>query len=42
MGQMAPDWLVGHFAVFGIQFQNWMLIVAGIVAIAIMAAARKW
>ena len=41
MGNTVADWLIGHFAVFGIQFQNWMLIAVAIVVLATIAIARK-
>jgi hypothetical protein len=37
------NWLVGNFEVFGLPGQNWMLVVAGVVAayVAMLAIARR-
>ena len=37
------DWLVGNFDLFGLPGQNWMLVVAGVVAIyvAMLAIGRR-
>jgi hypothetical protein len=32
------DWLVGHFAIFGVRAQNWMPLAPAIIAIAIIFA----
>jgi len=33
-----PDWLIGEFAILGINFQNWMPIAFAIVLLAILYA----
>jgi len=35
------DWLLAHFEVYGIQFQNWMLVIFAIVVIGATAAASS-
>lgn len=37
MGTMG-DWLIGQFSIFGIQFQNWMLVALAIALGAIVYA----
>jgi hypothetical protein len=35
------EWLVSGFSLFGVQLQNWMLVVAALIAITVIATIRK-
>ena len=38
MGGPLDNWLVGRFELFGIEFQNWILIVIAVLVIGLTAA----
>ena len=35
------DWLLAHFEIYGIQFQNWMLIIFAVLVVGATAAASS-
>jgi hypothetical protein len=41
MGEGIAQWLAADFAVFGVQFQNWMPIAIGIVAGFVLVFGRS-
>jgi len=42
MEQSIINFLLGQFSLFGLMLPNWLLVVAGIVTILILAFAQTW
>ena len=41
IGDQVDDWLVRHFTVFGVPFQNWMVVAFALIVIAVLKGERR-
>ena len=41
IGDQVDDWLVRHFTVFDVPFQNWMVVAFALIVIAVLKGKRR-